>query len=150
MSTSKDAAKIVYGTDTEQDIGTPLTADPVQVDTTKQPKKFSLACKVVTAVAAALALAGAGAAVYFTHDAPEKTYTVKKFTSQAQSGPQQLWTAGYADTCSQNFYSAKTNTPPTPMPHQLILCQAEQNQQVFESSQCNENYMIISLYNWKT
>lgn len=81
MSTTKEAAKIVYGTDTEQDIGTPLTENPVQEDTVKQPKKFSLACKVITAVAAALALAGAGAAVYFTHDRPEKTYTVKKFTS---------------------------------------------------------------------
>lgn len=27
MSTSINAEKIVYGTDTEQDIGTPLTAD---------------------------------------------------------------------------------------------------------------------------
>lgn len=45
MSTTKEAAKIVYGTDTEQDIGTPLTENPLQEDTIKQPKKFSLLAK---------------------------------------------------------------------------------------------------------
>jgi hypothetical protein len=38
---------------------------------------------VITAVSAALALVGSGMAVYFTHDKPAKTYTVKNYQSQA-------------------------------------------------------------------
>ena len=122
MSTSKDAEKIVYGTDTEKDI---LNENLVQDDSIKQQsKRFSPTCKVLTVLAAALALAGAGTAIFLTYETPAaKLYTVKKYSNQTQSnGLNQLWTSGEkVSDCSQNFYSSKTNAP-VPMPHQLILC----------------------------